>query len=219
MSWKVIPCGKRVSTHTRIPWVELPIWFLYNQEKLCVLIEISTSFHISVYFWDALWLCYQLIMHAYSNTDLRKFNLCKFFSAFLVFQCGASGRSTLTSGQTGGPDGDGSHMSRQDLTEFGRALSSSSERSLYIVWTRATVLFLSEAASVRTSSIHCPDGDPTATIKCPDRRILFIPHKIRFFGCLWVRLALSFLAFCIYLSYFRYFSSLFLFSFFFKKGC
>jgi hypothetical protein len=109
-------------------------------------------------------------MHAYSNTDLRKFDLCKFFSAFLVFQCGASGRSTLTSGQ--------------DLTESGRALSSSSERSLYIIPTRATFLLLSEAASVRTSSIHHPDGDPIAAIKCPDRRFLFIPHKIRIFGCL-----------------------------------
>jgi hypothetical protein len=105
MSWIVLPCGKRVSTHTHaFAWVEWPIWFLYDQEKLCVLIDISTSFYISVYFWDALWLCYQLIMHAYSDTDLRKFDLCKFFSAFLVFQCGASGRSTLTSGQTGGPD-------------------------------------------------------------------------------------------------------------------
>jgi hypothetical protein len=104
-------------------------------------------------------------MHAYSDTDLRKFDLCKFFSAFLVFQCGASGRSTLTSGRTGGPDGDRAHMSGQDLTESRRALSSSSERSLYIVWTRATILLLFEAASVRTSSIHHPDGDPTAAIK------------------------------------------------------
>jgi len=99
MSWIVLPCGKRVSTHTHIVWVELPIWILYDQEKLCVLIEISTSFYISVYFWDDLWLCYQLIMHAYSDTDLRKFVLCKFFSPFLVFLCGASGRSTLTSGR------------------------------------------------------------------------------------------------------------------------
>jgi hypothetical protein len=130
-------------------------------------------------------------MHAYSDTDLRKFDLCKFFSAFLVFQCGASRRSTLTSGRTGGsdgslwsPDGDGAHMSGQDLTESRHALSSSSERSLYIVRTRAIFLLLSEAASVRTSSIHRPDGDPTVTIKCPDRRFLFVPHKIIIFGCL-----------------------------------
>jgi hypothetical protein len=56
-------------------------------------------------------------------------------------------------------------MSGQDLTESGRALSSSSERSLYIIRTRATSLLLSEVVSVRTSSIHRPDGDPTVAIK------------------------------------------------------
>jgi hypothetical protein len=54
-------------------------------------------------FWDALWLCYQLIIHVWSNTDLRKFDLCKFSSVFLVFQCGASGRSTSTSGRRWSP--------------------------------------------------------------------------------------------------------------------
>jgi hypothetical protein len=106
-------------------------------------------------------------------------------------------------------------MSGQDLMESGRALSSSSERSLYIVRTRATSLLLSEAVSVLTSSIHRPDGDPTEAINSLARRILTIPHSIsllavcEFFFC-------EFLAFCIFLSYFRYFSSLFLFSFFFK---
>jgi hypothetical protein len=47
-------------------------------------------------------------------------------------------------------------MSGQDLTESGTVLSSSSERSLYIV---------------RTSSIHRPEGDPTEAIKTPARRI------------------------------------------------
>jgi hypothetical protein len=111
------------------------------------------------------------------------------------------------------PDGDGAHMSGQDLTESGPALSSSFERYLYIVRTRTTFLLLSEAASVRTSSIHRPDGDPTEAIKCPDRRILFIPHKISFFWLFMSKVGFKFLAFCIYLSYFRYFSSLFPFSF------
>jgi hypothetical protein len=82
MSWKVIPCGKGVSTHTRIAWVELPIWILYDQEKLFVPIEILTSFYISAYFLDALWLCYQLIMHACSDTDLWEFDLYKIFLSF-----------------------------------------------------------------------------------------------------------------------------------------
>jgi hypothetical protein len=46
-------------------------------------------------------------MHAYSNTDLRKFDLCKFFSVFLVFQCGAFGRSLLVSGWVGFSRSDG----------------------------------------------------------------------------------------------------------------
>jgi hypothetical protein len=46
-------------------------------------------------------------MHAYSDTDLRKFDLCKFFSVFLVFQCGASGRSLLVSGRVGFSRSDG----------------------------------------------------------------------------------------------------------------
>jgi hypothetical protein len=50
------------------------------------------------------------------------------------------------------PDEDGAHMSGQDLTESGRALSSSSERSLYIVRTRVTIMLLSKAASVRTGT-------------------------------------------------------------------
>jgi hypothetical protein len=50
----------------------------------------------------------------------------------------------------------------------GQALASSFGRLLYIVQTRATYLLLSEAANVRTSSLHRPDGDPIATIKTPD---------------------------------------------------
>jgi hypothetical protein len=71
------------------------------------------------------------------------------------------------------PDGDGAHMFGQDLMESGHALSSSSERSLYIVRTCTTSLLLSEAASVRTSS----NRDPTEAINSPARRILT-------FGCL-----------------------------------
>jgi hypothetical protein len=71
-------------------------------------------------------------------------------------------------------------MFRQDLTESGRALSSSSERSLYIVRTRVTSLLLSEAVSVRTSSIHRPERDPTEAIKTPTRRISSYPTKSEF---------------------------------------
>jgi hypothetical protein len=62
-----------------------------------------------------------------------------------------------------------------------RALASSCGRLLYIVRTRATSLLLSEAARVRTSLKHSPDGDPTVAIKGPDRRsILHTPHNPSF---------------------------------------
>jgi hypothetical protein len=145
-------------------------------------------------------LCYQLIIHACSNTNLRKLISVKFSSVFLVFQCGVSGRSTLTSRRTGGPDGTLLESGRgwrphvqTYLMESGRALSSSSERSLYIVQTRATSLLLSEAASVRTSSIHRPDGDPTEAINSLAHRILTIPHSISLLAIC------EFLAFCIFL--------------------
>jgi hypothetical protein len=104
-------------------------------------------------------------------------------------------------------------MSKQDLTESGCALSSSSERSLYIVRTRATSLLRSEAASVQTSSIHRPDGDPTEAIKTPARRIFSYPTKSDLLAACELFVFVSFWLFA-FLSYFRYFSSRFLFSFF-----
>jgi hypothetical protein len=104
-------------------------------------------------------------------------------------------------------------MSGQDLTESGRALSLSSERSLYIVWTRATNLLLSEAASVWTSSIHRSDGHPIEAIKTPARRISSYPTKSDLLAACELFVFVSFWLFA-FLSYFRYFSSLFLFSFF-----
>jgi hypothetical protein len=59
----------------------------------------------------------------------------------------------------------------------GSALASSCGWLLYIVPTSATSLLLSEAAGVRTSLKHRPDGGPTVAIKGPDRHILStIPH-------------------------------------------
>jgi len=90
-------------------------------------------------------------------------------------------------------------MSGQDLEKSGCALSSSPERSLYIIRTRVTSLLLFEAESVRTSSIHRPDGDPTEAIKTPAHRILpHTPQNLNFW-LLVSYLSLSSLAFCIFL--------------------
>jgi len=85
--------------------------------------------------------------------------------------------------------------------------------SLYIVRTRVTSLLLSEAASIRTSSTHCPDGDPTEAINSPTRRILTIPHSLSLLvGCEFP--FCEFLAFCIFLIFQVMCFSPYLFSFF-----
>jgi hypothetical protein len=119
-------------------------------------------------------------MHACSNTDLRKFDLCIFFSVFLVFQCGAFGRSLLASGRVAYCHSDVPvsgvrtelEPCRPDDTclTSAQALASSFGQILYIVPKRTTYPLLPKAVSVRTSSLHRPDGDPIAAIKCPDRR-------------------------------------------------
>jgi hypothetical protein len=79
----------------------------------------------------------------------------------------------------------------------GQELASSSGRILYIVRTCVTCLLLSEAANVRTSSLDRPDGNSTAAIYCPDRRILStLPHTVPLFGCFRVK-SVSFLIFLL----------------------
>jgi hypothetical protein len=130
--------------------------------KLFVLIEISTLI--------ALWLCYQLIIHACSDTDLRKFDLCKFFSVFLVFQCGASGRSPLTSGRVSGPD--------STLLESGRVWSPIVRTGPDWVRTHAATTGRTVSKTVqtrvRTTLMLRLDGDPTVAINSPARCILSI---------------------------------------------
>jgi hypothetical protein len=101
-----------------------------------------------------------------------------------MFQCGASGR-------TGGPDGTPLESGRGWSPHVWTGPDGVQTRaviivrtSLYIVRMRATSLLLFEAASVRTSSIHRPDGDPTVAIKTPALHIHSLPHKIIVFGCL-----------------------------------
>jgi hypothetical protein len=159
-------------------------------------------------------------MHAYSDTDLRKFDLCKFFSVFLVFQCGASGRSTLTSGRTGGPDG--------FSLESGWRWSPHVRTGPDGVRTHAVII-------VQTISLYCPDAcdlsAPFRGSECPDvinppsgrgphssYKMTRLPNSLytpqnQIFWLFVSKVGFKFLAFWIYLSYFRYFSSLFLFSF------
>jgi len=159
-------------------------------------------------------------MHAYSDTDLRKFDLCKFFSAFLVFQCGASGRSTLKSGRTGGPDG--------SPLESGRRWNSLVRTGPDGVWTRAVIIVRTVSSyhpdardlsapfrgSERPDVINPPSGrGPQSGYKMPRSPISLHTPQNQIVWLFVSKVGFKFLAFCIYLSYFMYFSSLFLFSF------
>jgi hypothetical protein len=104
-------------------------------------------------------------MHAYSDTDLKKIDLCKFFSVFLVFQCGVSGRSTLTSGRNGGPDG--------SPLESGRRWSPHVQTGPDGVRTRAVII-------VRTVSLYRPDArNQSASFRGSERPDFFNPSSER----------------------------------------
>jgi hypothetical protein len=103
----------------------------------------------------------------------------------------------------------------------GRELSSSGGRVILFVRTCVTVLLLSEAARVRTSSKHRPDGDPTEAINSPDRRSLshtpqnpFFSHFVSNFLSLWSYLHVSSCAFSFHFRYFFLVSFLFQFIYF-----
>jgi hypothetical protein len=189
MSWKVIPCGKWVST---LPFISLLIFEMLSD---CVIS----------------WLCMRILTLTWEN--LISVNFSQFFWCFSVERPdGLHWRPDELVVRTAlpwSPDWDGANMSGQDLTESGRPLSSSSERSLYIVRTGAASLLLFEVASVRTSSIHRPDGDPTEAMKTSARRILTLPHKISLLaGCefllfvsFWLFAFFSYSKYCVFSPY------------------
>jgi hypothetical protein len=130
---------------------------------------------------------------------LRKLISVKFSSVFLCFSV---------------EHPDGLHLrSDSTLLKSGRGWNPH-------VWTGAVIIVLTVSLyrpEGRDQSApfgsERPDGDPTEAINSPARRILTIPHSISLLAVYEFSFC-EFLAFCIFLSYFRYFSSLFLFSFF-----
>jgi hypothetical protein len=157
-------------------------------------------------------------MHAYSDTDLRKFDLCKFFKAFLVFQCGASGRSILTSGRTGGPDGSPLESGRRWSSHVRTGPDGVRTRAVIIV--RTVSLYRPDArdhsgpfrGSERPDVINPPSGrGPHSGYKVPRSPISLHTPQNQNFWLFVSKVGFKFLAFCIYLSYFRYFFFLFIF--------
>jgi hypothetical protein len=122
-------------------------------------------------------LCYQLIIHVCSATNLRKINFCKFFLSFLHFQCEASGRPLSASGRV--------LLRRPDRTPVRPNACGSNGRTIRLLVQKcATCPHVYEAACVRTRLISHPDGDPTGSIKAPGRRIFTLPHQKSLFWLL-----------------------------------
>jgi hypothetical protein len=71
------------SPHTHA-LLELSCLFEFSMIRkiICAIWNLKLSFLSLFSFWDALWLCYQLIIHACSDTDLRQIDLCKIFLSF-----------------------------------------------------------------------------------------------------------------------------------------
>jgi hypothetical protein len=138
--------------------------FYMIRKIICAIWNLNSHLYLCFIFY-ALWLSYQLIIHACSDTDLRKFDLCKFSSVFLVFQCGASGLSTLTSKRIGGPDG--------TLLESGRGWSPHVRTGPDGVWTCAVII-------VRTVSLYRSDArDQSAPFRGSERPDIINPPSRR----------------------------------------
>jgi hypothetical protein len=114
-------------------------------------------------------LLYQLIIHACSEADLRKNNLCKFFLSFCLFQCEASRRLLFTSGRLWLSWQDDS-VTRPD------ACGSNGRMARLHVRMRATCPHISKAMRVGTGLMSGPDRDPTASIKLGSH-IFSLPHS------------------------------------------
>jgi hypothetical protein len=191
MSSKVIPCGKRVFTHTHA-LSELSCLFEFSRTRK----NICANWNLNSLLYLCLVLRCSLIVLSVDYTCMFWHWLEKIWSLsnfhqffFLVFQCGVSGRSLLASGRV--------EFSNSDGALFGVRTDGvlSSEQDLFHVRTWA-ITFGRTGNLIRPDArnhfVHFrgstrPDGDPTEVINSPDRRSLStIPHKIPSFDILWV---------------------------------
>jgi len=115
----------------------------------------------------------------------EKFDLCEFFSVFLMFQCGASKRSLLASKRIRGPNSTFLESGREwsPIVQTGPACVRTStvttgQTVSKTVQTCATCPHVPNAAHVRTKLLHSPDGDPTEAIYTPESP-LSPPHPTK----------------------------------------
>jgi hypothetical protein len=148
-----------------------------------------------------------------SEADLRKIHFCHFFLSFLSFQCEASGQPFFAFGwvRLRRPDG---------CVTCPDAHRSDGRTARLHVQTRTTCPLVSEVVCVQMGLMSRLDGDPTTSIKAPGRRIFILPHTKSLFWLLVSDFSRDFaffrplVSFYALISHSRFFSSLFLFSFF-----
>jgi len=86
-----IPYWESLHTHTHcMSWV---IYLKFLSAGKFVLIKYLTLIYISAYFCNAIWLFYQLIIHACSEANFREKIFFANFPQVSDFQCEASGRT------------------------------------------------------------------------------------------------------------------------------
>jgi hypothetical protein len=118
-------------------------------------------------------LCYQWIIHACSETDLRKIKFYKFFFIFLFFSVRHSdGLSWCLDG--------GSLVGRTVLFTFGRAWHQRPDGK--VTRPDANDLFAYFRGNVRPDGVHDPSGrGPHRLYIYPGRRTFTLPHQKVFF--------------------------------------
>jgi hypothetical protein len=84
---------EKVFTHTHTHCMSWVIYLKFLSAGKFVLIEYLTLIYIFAYFCNAIWLFYQLIIHACSEANFREKYFSAHFSPVSDFQCEASERT------------------------------------------------------------------------------------------------------------------------------
>jgi hypothetical protein len=85
--------------YTCIAWVKFTIENFLSAGKFLCLLTLNSLNYIFVYFWNAIWLFYQLFIHAYSEPNVRNFFFLYISLCFLACSVKRSNGQVLASGR------------------------------------------------------------------------------------------------------------------------
>jgi len=129
---KFIPYWENFHTHALYE-LSLLLKNFYLQENFYAYWLLTLNY-ILVYFWNAIWLCYQLFIHACSEANVRKFLFCIFPSTFQLLVWSVQTNMFLC------PDVLGSVDLLSDIMPSGR-LCATSGSELFAFSAKHTLLF------------------------------------------------------------------------------